>query len=171
MAELGVTTYEPLPAGVYLARCVETELQSMEYNGKPKTQLAMRWELEEPDYEGRSIRTWATFILSPGNKPSKLYTWCSVLFHNGKPIPPDWRLNTDSFVGVRARLVVEVRPDNGYNRVEKLLPARNGRQAAPAPAVATQLQPRQPATSVLATTPTTERDEPPDYVDAEELPF
>ena len=134
MAELGVTTFEPLPAGVYLAECVETELTEAEFNGKKKTQLAMRWQLLEPEYEGRTLRTWATFVLTPGNKPSKLYSWCSILFHGGKPIPPDWKLQTESFVGVVARLVVEVRPDNGYNRVEKLLPARNGRQAAPAPA-------------------------------------
>ncbi len=162
MAELTVTTYEPLEPGVYLARCAEVGLEDATYEGKTKTQVAMRWEMLEPGYEGRSLRTWATFVLSAVKKPSKLYTWCSMLFHGGKPIPPDWRLNTDALVGMRARLVVEVNPDTGRNRVEKLLPALNGRQAAPPPA---------PAPARVNTGTLVRDAEPPDYVDAEELPF
>jgi len=158
------TVYEALEPGVYRAQLTAAAFETGEYG----EQLAMRWDFTEPGYEGRSIRMWANPKLTGGKKPSKLYTLCSVLVFGGKQLPEGWKLDVDTLLDREARLVIETKPDTGFNRIAQVLPIRTAKAAAPAP---TQLQPRAPAASVLATTPTTERDEPPDWVGDDDLPF
>lgn len=167
------TVYEALEPGVYRAQLTAAAFEDGQYG----EQLALRWDFTEPGFEGRSIRMWANPKLTGGKKPSKLYTICSMLLFGGKQLPEGWTLDVDTLLDREARLVIETRQDTGFNRIAQVLPIRTAK-AAPAPAAArasapatTQLQPRPPAAAVLATTPTTAADEPPDYVDADELPF
>ncbi len=117
------TKFAALEAGTYRGRLASAVIEHSEYTDSGE-QIALRFDLLEPELAGRSIRAWANPKLTGGKKPSKLYTWCSVLLFGGGPLPPNFSLDLDDLLGREALLVVEVKADTGYNRIVQLLPVR-----------------------------------------------
>jgi hypothetical protein len=115
--------FEALEAGTYRARLSAAVMEHSEYSDSGE-QVAMRFDLLEPGLEDRSVRAWANPKLTGGKKPSKLYTWCSIILFGGKPLPDDFELDLDDLLDREVRVVVEVKPDTGYNRILQLLPVR-----------------------------------------------
>jgi len=155
------TKFESLEPGTYRARIGAATMEKSEYSDTGE-QVALRFDLLDEGLTDRSIRAWANPKLTGGKKPSKLYTWCSILLFGGKPLPEGWSLDLDELINREALLVVEVRSDTGYNRITQLLPLRRSGPARPAlpPVPAPNAQP--PAEQARATvTPS----EPPDWPD------
>ena len=126
------TKYEALEPGTYRARLGSVTIEPSEYSDTGE-QVAMRWDFTEPGFEGKSIRAWANPKLTGGKKPSKLYAWCSMILFGGRPLPEGWQLDLDGLLDREALLVVEIKPDTGYNRVVQVLPIRQARAAQPTP--------------------------------------
>lgn len=147
------TVFEALEPGTYRARIGAAALEASEYSDTGQ-QVALRFDLAEAGLEGRSIRAWANPKLTGGKKPSKLYTWTSVLLFGGKPLPDGFVLDLDALIDREALLVVEIKADSGYNRVASVLPLRRNAPARTPPAQSAQ----SPATQPRAT----EAQEPPD---------
>jgi len=151
------TKYEALEPGTYRARLAAVSLEKSEYSDSGE-QVAMRWDILEEGLEDRSIRAWANPKLTGGKKPSKLYQWCSALLFGGRPLPEGYALDLDDLLDRDALLVVEVKPDTGYNKIASILPLR---RAAPPTRNAPQAAPvTQPASE-----PTTQASAGPDWPD------
>jgi hypothetical protein len=136
---------------MYRAKLAAAALEDSEYG----TQVAVRFDLTEQGFEGKSIRAWASAKLSGGKRPSKLYTWTSALLFGGKPLPEGFDLDIDNLIGRETLLVLDVIQKDGIdrNRVAQLLPLRrNGSTPAPATAADDRsiLRPRPPLTAASA---------------------
>lgn len=125
------TVYESLEPGTYRARLGAAVVEDGDFG----QQVAMRWDLLDEGFEDRFLRAWASAKLSGGKRPSKLYTWTSVLLFGGKPLPEGYDLDLDTLLDREALLVVETVQKDGIdrNRVTQLLPLRQAKAAAPAP--------------------------------------
>src|SRR5450759_4676919 len=119
--KIAQTVFEALEPGTYRAKLGAVMMESSEYS-ETGEQVAMRFDITEPGFDGKSMRAWANPKLSGGKKPSKLYQWCFMLLFGGKPLPEGWELDLDDLLDLEFLLVVEVKPDTGYNRVVQLLP-------------------------------------------------
>lgn len=126
------TRFEALEPGTYRARIGAATLEASEYSDTGQ-QVALRFDLLEEGLEERSIRAWANPKLTGGKKASKLYTWVSMILFSGRPLPDGWTLDLDDLIDREVMLVIEVKPDSGYNRVAQLLPLRRNAPARPAP--------------------------------------
>jgi hypothetical protein len=131
MATIPQTKYEVFEPGTYRAKLGAVALEDGDFG----TQAALRFDLVEPGFEGKSLRAWASAKLTGGKRPSKLYSWTSALLFNGRALPEGFDLDTDMLLDKEALLVVEVVEKDGLekNRVAQLLPLRAAaRPAAPA---------------------------------------
>ena len=154
-ATIPQTSFEVFEAGMYRAKLAAAALEDSEYG----TQVAVRFDLTEQGFEGKSIRAWASAKLSGGKRPSKLYTWTAALLFGGKPLPEGFDLDIDNLIGRETLLVLDVIQKDGIdrNRVAQLLPLRRN-APAPAPAATADaepviLKPRQPLTAANAAGP------------------
>lgn len=149
-ATIQQTTFEVFEAGMYKARLAAAALEDSEFG----PQLAVRFDLTEPGFEGKSIRAWASAKLSGGKRPSKLYGWTSALLFSGKPLPEGFDLDIDYLIDREALLVLDVVQKDGLdrNRVAQLLPLRRNGTPAPTAASAERviLQPRPALTAANA---------------------
>lgn len=158
------TKFESLEPGTYRARIGAVTLEESEY-GSSGQQVALRFDLLDEGLTDRSIRAWANPKLTGGKKPSKLYTWCSILLFGGKPLPEGWSLDLDELIDRETLLVVEVKPDTGYNRITQLLPLRRSGPTRPAPPAQPTPNAQPPATQPRATVTPNEPPEWPDLTD------
>jgi hypothetical protein len=116
------TKYDVLPPGTYRVRVGMVAVEDGIYG----TQIAMRFDMLDEEFAGRSIKAWAAAKLSGGRRPSKLYSWTSALLFGGLPLPDDYDLDTDALRKRDAVAVVEVIERDGvfYNRIAQLFPLR-----------------------------------------------
>ena len=149
-ATIPQTVYEVFEAGMYRGVLAAAALEDSEFG----TQVAVRFDLTEPGFEGKSVRAWASAKLSGGKRPSKLYTWTSALLFSGRPLPEGFDLDIDHLVGRETLVVLDVVQKDGLdrNRVAQLLPLRPAKAAQPAGATMPAaersiLRPRAPLTA------------------------
>jgi len=116
------TKYDVLPPGTYRVRVGAVAVEDGIYG----TQIAMRFDVLDQEFTGRSIKAWAAAKLSGGRRPSKLYSWTSALLFGGMPLPDDYDLDTDALRNREAWAVVDVIDRDGvlYNRIAQLFPLR-----------------------------------------------
>ena len=130
------TSFEALEPGTYHARLGAVAVEDGDYG----EQVVMRWDLLEDGLEDRSVKAWANPKLTGGKKPSKLYGWVAALMFGGRPLPDGFALDLDQLLDKEALLVVDVKPDSGFNKITSILPLRrNGGKPTPAPVPAGRL--------------------------------
>lgn len=127
MATIKKTVYEPVDAGIYLARVDAVE----EEEGQFGTQLKWHFGILEPGLEDKTLMGWCSATFSP---KSKLWAWCKALLFGGRDIPDYFdTLDTAKFVGTQAQLVVTMERGNDgtlYNKIKDVLPVRTQQPAA-----------------------------------------
>jgi len=152
--KIEMTKYEPIPAGVYVAQVGNVE----EAEGQFGSQLKIRFDLLDPDFDDRSLTGWTSCKLSP---KSKLWAWTKAAIFSGHDIPDGWSFDSDELLDKRVQIVVSAeRGSDGevFNKVKDVLPLRQ-RPARPA----SNAQP--PATQPRATVTPNEPPEWPDLTD------
>lgn len=182
MATIKKTVYEPVDAGIYLARVDDVVVEEGQFG----QQLKWHFGIQEPGLEDKTLIGWCSATFSP---KSKLWSWSKALLFGGREIPDYFdEIDTQKFIGTQAQLVVAMERGNDgtlYNRIKDVLPVRTQQPAArmapapapaPAPAgngggVVSRQTPRQPLTAASAAGVATQRvvlgasnpAEPPDW--------
>ena len=115
--------FETIPTGDYPAEIEAVELT----DGQFGQQLKFTFTL---DGKNQSLWGWASASFTT---KSKLYTWTRAAF-GGKPIPPNYNLDTDHLIGKKVLLtVVTARKDDGseFNKITDVRPLLNGNGPQP----------------------------------------
>lgn len=116
--------FETIPTGDYPAEIEAVELT----DGQFGQQLKFTFTL---DGKNQSLWGWASASFTT---KSKLYAWTRAAF-GGKPIPPNYNLDTDHLIGKKVLLTVVVaRKDDGseFNKIQDVRPLLNGNGPQPA---------------------------------------
>lgn len=108
--------FELLPAGEYDAEISDVE----ERSGNFGPQLIWTFQLRGA-HKGRCLKAYSSAKFS---QKAKLYAWVGAVLFAGRPIPRDFKLDTDELIGQRVKLVVTVeeKEDGDFNRVEEVRP-------------------------------------------------
>jgi hypothetical protein len=137
--KIEASSYEPIPAGVYVAQVGKVE----QVEGQFGTQLKIRFDLLDPEYSDRALIGWTSCKLSP---KSKLWAWSKAAVFAGREIPKGWTFDSDELLDKRLQVVVSTeRGSDGetYNRITNVLPLRqrppSTSRNAQAPAVTTRV--------------------------------
>lgn len=120
--------YEVLPTGDYPATIEAIELSDGQYGQQLKFSFGL-------DGKNQTLWGWASASFTT---KSKLYGWTRAAF-GGRPIPPNYTLDTDDLIGKQVLLTVVVATkDDGaeFNKIENVRAYLNGQQPAMAQPVA-----------------------------------
>jgi len=116
--------YEVLPTGDYPAEIESIELTDGQFGQQLKFTFSL---IGKP----QSLWGWASASFTT---KSKLYAWTRAAF-GGRPIPPNYTLDTDDLIGkpVVLTVVVSTKDDGAeYNKIENVRPYLNGNGQQPA---------------------------------------
>lgn len=111
--------YEVIPTGDYPAEIIQVDLETGQYGQQLKFTFSLLGKANQ------SLWGWASASFTT---KSKLYAWTRAAF-GGKPVPPNYNLDTDHLIGRRVLLTVIVaHKDDGaeYNKIQDVRPYLNG---------------------------------------------
>lgn len=115
------TANEPLPPGTYTA--IFEELTQEE--GKFGPQLKAKFLIEDENFAGKTLTSWASLTFSP---KSKLFGWVKAAVFGGRDVPDSYQdFDSDHLIGRRVFLVVDTAKGSDgelYNKVTSVLPYR-----------------------------------------------